>query len=163
MNDNQNTNNRNIDDSDQTIGDEQGSPPTTQQLTARLTYLFILLKRGDAWLRQGSIVPSPEVVNNASFIIIFPLTFVANTFVPLATLPGPLQTFAEWNPVSAVTQAARELFGNTDPSVVAQPGTDVSTSWALQNPELYTLIWAAAVLVVFVPLANWQYRRSTSR
>ncbi|MFT8394976.1 MarR family winged helix-turn-helix transcriptional regulator [Propionibacterium sp.] len=54
MNDNQNTNNRNIDDSDQTIGDEQGSPPTTQQLTARLTYLFILLKRGDAWLRQGS-------------------------------------------------------------------------------------------------------------
>lgn len=114
-----------------------------------------------AWV--GMIVPSPEVVNNASFIIIFPLTFVANTFVPLATLPGPLQTFAEWNPVSTVTQSARELFGNTDPSVLAQPGTQVSTSWALQNPELYTLIWAAAVLIVFVPLANLQYRRSISR
>ena len=66
-----------------------------------------------AWI--GMLVPSPEVVNNASFMVIFPLTFIANTFVPLETLPGPLQTFAEWNPVSAVTQAARELFGNTNP------------------------------------------------
>ena len=61
-----------------------------------------------AWV--GMLVPSPEVVNNAAFIIIFPLTFIANTFVPLETLPTPLQRFAEWNPVSSVTQAARELF-----------------------------------------------------
>lgn len=110
-----------------------------------------------AWI--GMLVPSPEVVNNASFIIIFPLTFVANTFVPLNTLPGPLQTFAEWNPVSAVTQAARNLFGNPNPD----PTAPAPTSWALNNPELYTLIWTAAVLVVFVPLANAQYRRSTRR
>jgi ABC transporter DrrB family efflux protein len=110
-----------------------------------------------AWI--GMLVPSPEVVNNASFIVIFPLTFVANTFVPLGTLPGPLQTFAEWNPVSAVTLAARTLFGNADPD----PNAVAPTSWALQNPELYTLIWAALVLVVFVPVANAQYRRSTSR
>ena len=110
-----------------------------------------------AWV--GMLVPSPEVVNNASFMVIFPLTFVANTFVPLDTLPGPLQTFAEWNPVSAVTQAARNLFGNPDPNPLAPE----PTSWALQNPEVYTLLWAALVLVVFVPLSNAQYRRSTSR
>jgi ABC transporter DrrB family efflux protein len=46
----------------------------------------------------GLLVPSPEVVNNASFVVIFPVTFVANTFVPLNTLPGPLRSFAEWNP-----------------------------------------------------------------
>ncbi len=109
-----------------------------------------------AWI--GMLVPSPEVVNNAAFIVIFPLTFVANTFVPLSTLPGPLQTFAEWNPVSAVTMAARTLFGNTDPGAVAAPA-----SWALQHPQLYTLIWSAIVLAVFVPVANAQYRRSTSR
>ncbi|MFC6287072.1 ABC transporter permease [Nocardioides sp. GCM10027113] len=109
-----------------------------------------------AWI--GMLVPSPEVVNNASFIVIFPLTFIANTFVPLDTLPGPLRTFAEWNPVSAVTQAARELFGNTPP--LAGPQPDV---WSLQHPALYTLLWSAAVLVVFVPLANAQYRRATSR
>ena len=110
-----------------------------------------------AWI--GMLVPSPEVVNNAAFIIIFPLTFVANTFVPLDSLPGPLQTFAAWNPVSAVTQAARNLFGNPNPDA----GAPDPTAWSLQHPEVYTLVWAAAVLVVFVPLANWQYRRSTSR
>jgi ABC transporter DrrB family efflux protein len=108
-----------------------------------------------AWI--GMLVPSPEVVNNASFIVIFPLTFVANTFVPLETLPGPLQTFAEWNPVSAVTQAARELLGNIP------PGTPEPTAWPLQNAELYTLISSAVFLLVFVPLANGQYRVATSR
>jgi ABC-2 type transport system permease protein len=108
-----------------------------------------------AWI--GMLVPSPEVVNNASFIVIFPLTFVANTFVPLDTLPAPLQTFAEWNPVSAVTQAARELFGNIP------PGVPEPTAWPLQHAEVYTLIWSALFLVVFVPLANAQYRVSTSR
>ncbi|HEX5534809.1 MAG TPA: ABC transporter permease [Actinomycetales bacterium] len=108
-----------------------------------------------AWV--GMLVPSPEVVNNAAFIVIFPLTFVANTFVPLNTLPGPLRTFAEWNPVSAVTQGARELFGNIP------PGTPAPTGWALNHPVTYTLIWAVVVLAVFVPLANAQYRRSASR
>jgi ABC-2 type transport system permease protein len=42
----------------------------------------------------GLLVPSPEVVNNASFIVIFPVTFLANTFVPLNSLPGPLRVFA---------------------------------------------------------------------
>ncbi len=110
-----------------------------------------------AWI--GMLVPSPEVVNNAAFIVIFPLTFVANTFVPLGTLPGALQTFASWNPVSTVTQSARNHFGNPNPDPTA---VDPS-SWALQHPATYTLIWAIAVLIVFVPLANWQYRRSASR
>jgi ABC-2 type transport system permease protein len=108
-----------------------------------------------AWV--GLLVPSPEVVNNASFMIIFPLTFIANTFVPSENLPTVLRTFAEWNPISAVTQAARDLFGNTNP---ADPPPDV---WPLRNPELYTLIWIAIILAVFVPLANRQYRKATSR
>ncbi|WP_018331852.1 ABC transporter permease [Actinomycetospora chiangmaiensis] len=110
-----------------------------------------------AWL--GLLIPSPEVINNASFIVIFPLTFVANTFVPLDTLPGPLRVFAEWNPVSSVTQAARELFGNPDPN----PAATASGAWSLQHPQLYTLIWAVAVVAVFAPLASAQYRRAASR
>jgi ABC-type multidrug transport system permease subunit len=84
------------------------------------------------------------------------LTFVANTFVPIFTLPGPLRTFAEWNPVSSVTQAARELFGNIPPNTPASGG-------ALQHPVTYTLMWSAAILVVFVPLTTRQFRRSVSR
>jgi ABC transporter DrrB family efflux protein len=106
---------------------------------------------------MGLLAPSPEVVNNASFVIIFPLTFVANTFVPISTLSGPLQTFALWNPISAVTEAARRLFGNIP------PGTPHPDSWALQHPVTYALIWAVAILVVFVPLTTRQFRRSVSR
>jgi ABC-type multidrug transport system permease subunit len=105
----------------------------------------------------GMLVRSPEVVNNASFVVIFPLTFVANTFVPSDSLPTALRTVAEWNPVSAVTQAARELFGNTNPSV---PVADV---WSLRHPELYTLGWAAVTLAIFVPLAVRQYERASAR
>ncbi|KQT94091.1 ABC transporter [Marmoricola sp. Leaf446] len=122
--------------------------------------LLLVFAYAISWIMAlvGLLVPSPEVVNNASFIIIFPLTFIANTFVQLETLPGPLRTFAEWNPISAVTQAARENFGNVP------PGGGLSTpSWALQNPELYTLIWSAVVLLVFVPLASARYARATSR
>ncbi|MET1044529.1 MAG: ABC transporter permease [Microbacteriaceae bacterium] len=123
--------------------------------------LLIVFAYGVSWIMAwlGMLVPSPEVVNNAAFIVIFPLTFIANTFVPIETLPGPLQTFAEWNPVSAVTQAARERFGNPDPN----PQATEATSWALQNPEVYTLIWTVLMLVVFIPLASWQYRRTASR
>ncbi|MBB5808602.1 ABC transporter DrrB family efflux protein [Saccharothrix ecbatanensis] len=105
----------------------------------------------------GLMVRSPEVFNNASFIAIFPLTFIANTFVQESSLPGPLKTFAEWNPVSAVTAAARQLFGNTHPEA---PVADV---WSLQHPVLMTLIWVAVFLLVFVPLAIRQYRKAVAR
>ena len=110
-----------------------------------------------AWL--GLLIPSPEVINNASFLVIFPLTFLANTFVPLATMPAPLRVFAEWNPVSAVTAAARELFGNPDPN----PAAPASTAWPLEHPQLYTLLWAVAIVAVFAPLASAQYRRAATR
>jgi ABC transporter DrrB family efflux protein len=103
------------------------------------------------------LVPSVEVINNASFMVIFPLTFVANTFVPAENLPGPLQAFAEWNPVSAVTQATRELFGNIP------PGTPDPTAWPLQNPVIYTVIWIVVIVAVFAPLSVNRYKRATSR
>ncbi|MCZ7631618.1 MAG: ABC transporter permease [Microthrixaceae bacterium] len=79
--------------------------------------LLLLFAYSISWVMAyiALIIPSVEVINNASFMVIFPLTFVANTFVPVEDLPEPLQTFAEWNPVSTVTQAARELFGNIPP------------------------------------------------
>jgi ABC-2 type transport system permease protein len=111
-----------------------------------------------SWLMAlvGLMVRTPEVVNNASFIVIFPLTFVANTFVPLESLPTVLRTFAEWNPVSSVVQAARELFGNTSPLA---PAPD---AWSLQNPVIYTLIWVVGILAVFVPLSVRTYRRTAA-
>jgi ABC-2 type transport system permease protein len=107
-----------------------------------------------AWV--GLKVKAVEVVQNASFMFIFPLTFVANTFVVSSTLPGALQTFAEWNPVSAVAQAAREAFGNT--GTLPEP-----TVWSLANPVLYSLIWIAVILAIFVPLSIRQFKKAASR
>ena len=121
--------------------------------------LLLLFAYAVSWIMAwvGLLVPSVEVVQSASFIVIFPLTFIANTFVPSENLPTPLRVFAEWNPVSSVTQAARELFGNLPPDAPV-PGT-----WALQHPVLYTLLWVAVILAVFVPLSVRQYARAATR
>ncbi|MFD4366997.1 ABC transporter permease [Rhodococcus sp. NPDC058521] len=116
--------------------------------------LLLLFAYAFSWVMAyvGLLVPSVEVINNASFMVIMPLTFVSNAFVPLESFPSFLQGFVEWNPVSAVTQAARELFGNTDPSI---PVADV---WSMQNPIAYTLIWVVVILVIFVPLSVHRYQ-----
>jgi ABC transporter DrrB family efflux protein len=105
----------------------------------------------------GLIVSTPEVVNNASFMIIFPLTFIANTFVPTNNFPTVLKAIANWNPVSSVTQASRQLFGNTGTAPLPD------SPWSLHHPVIYTLIWIAGLLAVFVPLSVRQYKRAASR
>jgi ABC-type multidrug transport system permease subunit len=105
----------------------------------------------------GLKVSSVEVVNNASFMFIFPMTFISNAFVPSDTLPGPLQTFAEWNPVSAVAQGAREAFGNLGTA------PDPTGPWSLANPIPYTIIWAVIILAIFVPLSVRQYQKAAAR
>jgi ABC-2 type transport system permease protein len=121
--------------------------------------LLLLFAYAFSWVAAvgGLMVRTPEVFNNASFIAVFPLTFIANTFVSSSTLPGPLKVVAEWNPISAVTQAARELFGNTNPSV---PPPD---AWPLQRPVLTSLAWILVILAVFVPLAISRYKKAVSR
>lgn len=105
----------------------------------------------------GLSVKSVEVVNNASFIVIFPLTFIANTFVPTDGFPAVLRNFANWNPVSALTLAVRDLFGNTNP---AFPPPDV---WPLQNPQLVSVVWIVLILVIFIPLAINRYQKAAAR
>lgn len=119
--------------------------------------LLLLFAYAFSWVMAyvGLLVPSVEVINNASFIVIMPLTFVSNAFVPVESFPSVLKTVVEWNPVSAVTQAVRELFGNVDPSV------PVSSAWSMQHPVLYTLAWIVLILAVFVPLSVRQFQRTS--
>jgi ABC-2 type transport system permease protein len=121
--------------------------------------LLLLFSYAFSWVMAsvGLAVPSPEVVNNASFMVIMPLTFISNAFVPSDNLPTPLRIFAEWNPVSAVTQAARNLFGNTNSLA------PVSEAWSMQNPVLYTLIWVVVILAIFVPFSVALYKRAARK
>ncbi len=121
--------------------------------------LLLLFAYAISWMMAtvGLSVSSVEVVNNASFIVIFPLTFISNAFVPTTNFPTVLKVFAEWNPVSAVVQAVRELFGNTNPL------GPVSESWPMQNAVLASLTWIVIILVVFVPLAVSRFKKAAIR
>lgn len=129
--------------------------------------LLLLFAYAISWIMAfvGLKVRTPEVVGNASFIVIFPLTFIANTFVPSENLPSVLRTFAGWNPVSTLAHAARENFGNLDAlagqGMSGQAARDAAEyTWALQHAELYTLGWVALILAVFVPLSIRTYQRA---
>jgi ABC-2 type transport system permease protein len=102
----------------------------------------------------GSLVPTPEGVQGVAFVVIFPVTFIASTFVPTSTLPSVLKTIAEWNPTSALANALRHLFEN--PGGTAPP----DAVWPLVHPVAYTLIWAVGIVLVCAPLAVRAYQRS---
>lgn len=102
----------------------------------------------------GMKARNPESGQALAFIVLFPLAFLSTAFAPTQSLPTVLAVIAQWNPVSAVTGAMRELFGNPNPSA----SVDV---WPMQNPVWATLAWSAAILAVCVPLATTMYRRRT--
>ena len=121
--------------------------------------LLLLFAYSFSWVMAfiGMSVRSPEVINNVSFLVLFPLTFISNAFVPSETLPTPLRVFAEWNPVSSLVQAARELFGNVPGGVPA------GDTWTAQNPVLTVLIGMAVMLAIFVPLSIRKFQSISSR
>jgi len=126
---------------------------------AAAVVLLLLFAYALSWVMAflGMSVRSPEVINNVSFLVLFPLTFLSNAFVPSDSLPAPLRVFAEFNPVSSLVQAARNLFGNTP------PGAPQPDAWTLQNPEITVLAGIAVVLAIFVPLAIRKFDRVSSR
>jgi ABC transporter DrrB family efflux protein len=92
----------------------------------------------------GLLVGNPESAQAAAFPVMAPLVFASSAFVPVATMPGWLQPFAEHQPVSVTASAARALTLGTP-----------ATSFVVQS-----LAWIAGILVVFGPIAVWRYRRA---
>jgi len=103
----------------------------------------------------GLLARTPDAVTGVAFIVIFPLTFVANTFVPVGSLPEGLRQIAEYNPISAVAAATRTLFGN--PTAIPP-----NAAWPLEHAVLSSLMWCALALLVVVPLTIRRYRVRTS-
>jgi ABC transporter DrrB family efflux protein len=99
----------------------------------------------------GMVLRSPEAAQQTGFVIFLPLTFISSAFVPTQGMPGWLQPVAEWNPMSSLAAACRQLFGNPNPAAAVH-------AWPAQHPELAVLCWSAAMLVVFAPLAVRLYR-----
>jgi oleandomycin transport system permease protein len=95
------------------------------------------------WALLGMYVKSPQSVQGFGFIIMFPLTFGSNVFVAANTLPGWLQAWVNVNPVTHLSNAMRGL-------LLGGP---------VAGPVLKSLVWSAAILLVFAPLAVRKYRR----
>ncbi|MGY5106777.1 ABC transporter permease [Streptomyces sp. 900105245] len=118
--------------------------------------LILLFAFAMSWVGAtiGLMARSVEVAQSAGLIWLFPVTFVSGAFVSVTTMPGPLRTIAEWNPVSATATAARSLFGNEAPAAVVPPH-----SWPVQHASGYALLCSCAIVAVFMPLAVSRYRR----
>ena len=98
---------------------------------------------------------SPESAASFGFIVLFPLAFVSNALVPTQHMPGWLQAIADWNPVSAVTAGARQLWDNPNPSASI-------SAWPMQHPIEASLAWSVLILAVAAPLASRYFRRRTT-
>src|SRR5580693_2130942 len=102
----------------------------------------------------GMTLRSPEAAQQTGFIIFLPLTFISSAFVPIQGMPGWLQPVAEWNPMSSLAAASRQLFGNPNPAATVH-------AWPAQHPELAVICWSVGMLLVFAPLAVHLYRTKT--
>ncbi len=105
-----------------------------------------------AGILVGSTMRSVEAVQGFMFTLIFPLTFLANTFAPTENMPTVLRVFAEWNPISSLVQAMRELWGNIPPA-------PADAAFPLQHPIVMTVVWCAVMTAVFAPLALRAFQR----
>jgi ABC-2 type transport system permease protein len=104
----------------------------------------------------GSRLKTAEAVQGVMFTAIFPLTFLADTFAPTANMnPAWLRTIAEWNPISSLVRAMRELWGNTVP-------LPPDSALPLQHPVLATVLWSLLLTAVLAPLSIRAFNRRTS-
>lgn len=111
--------------------------------------LVLLFSYAFSWVSAliGLLLKDSETVQVAGFLWVFPLVFASAVFVPIQTMPEWLQAFARNQPVTQVVMAVRHL---------TQGGIDNGASYIL-----HTILWVISILVIFVPLAVWRYKKSS--
>ena len=111
--------------------------------------LLLLFGYAFSWVFAflGLLVSSPEAANSVGFIAVFPLTFISSAFVPVASMPEPLKSFAMINPFTYVVDAMRSLW-------LGAPA---------RNYVWGAVVWSLVILAVFAPLAVARYRKAAGR
>ncbi|GAB33665.1 ABC transporter permease [Gordonia otitidis] len=122
--------------------------------------VIVLFALAMAWVGAvtGLTAPNVEVAQSIGFLWMFPVTFLSSAFISAASLPGPLRTVAEWNPVTAVATTSREHLGNGAPRDFVPP-----SGWVAEHALGYSIGWSTAILAVCMPLSLMLYRRAASR
>jgi len=107
--------------------------------------LLLVFSLAVSWIAVlvGLLASEPEKVQIFAFVVVFPLTFTSNAFVPTDTMPGWLQAWVDVNPVTILADAVRGLLsGGSAATYVGQ-----------------SLLWAVAIAAVFAPLAVRTFKR----
>ncbi|MFE9635256.1 ABC transporter permease [Streptomyces sp. NPDC006463] len=110
-----------------------------------------------AWLGAliGLAVGDPATASSVPSLLLMPVMFLSNAFIPLTGLPDWLRVAAEWNPLSSVVGACRELWGN--------PQATTGHSFPTDHPISLSLAWMALILALSAPLAIRKYRTAVAR
>jgi ABC-2 type transport system permease protein len=136
-----------------------GWRPSSGFLNVALAFLFLLFfGYALSWvgIYIGLSARDARVVQNVSFLVTFPLTFLSNAFAPTTGMPRPLQYVAEWNPVSTMVAACRQLFGLEN-----QFGATAG-SFPSENPLTMSLIYMAIIMIIFVPMSVKKYKNASN-
>jgi ABC transporter DrrB family efflux protein len=134
-----------------------GWRPSSGALNVAIGFLFLLFfGYALSWvgIYVGLSASDARVVQNVSFLVTFPLTFLSNAFAPTTGMPRALQYFAEWNPVSTMVAACRELFGLEN-----QFGATAG-SFPSENPLLTSFIYMLIIMAIFIPISVRKYKRA---
>ena len=110
-----------------------------------LPLVVVAFSFGFAWISAlvGVSVRNVESAGSLTFFVAIPLTFLSSTFVPVETMPGMLQAFAEINPITQVVNLCRNLAQGGPIAAYAVP----------------TALWIAVMVFGFGSLATWRYKR----
>jgi len=122
--------------------------------TVTAILLVLLFGYAFTWISAtiGLALKDVESVQAASFVWLFPLVFASSAFVPTASMPDWLATFANINPVTVTVNAVRLLvIGQDVPGLFDK---------SLQTYMLQSVAWSLALLAIFIPLAINRYRRA---
>ena len=142
-----------------TAGYVVGWRPTSGIFQIALAFLFLFMfGYALSWIGiyVGFLVKDARTVQNVGFLVTFPLTFLSNAFAPTTGMPRTLQYFAEWNPVSSMVAACRQLFGLEN-----QFGA-TANSWPSQHPLETSLIYMALLMLIFIPLSIRKYKNTSA-
>jgi len=136
-----------------------GWRPSSGVFSIALGFLFLLFfGYALSWvgIYIGLSARDARVVQNVSFLVTFPLTFLSNAFAPTTGMPRPLQYVAEWNPVSTMVAPCRQLFG-LENEFGATAG-----SFPSENPLTMSLIYMAIIMIIFVPMSVKKYQNASN-
>ena len=140
-----------------TAGYIVGWRPTSGLLKIALGFLMLLLfgyALSWAGIFAGLVAKDARVVANISFLFTFPLTFLSNAFASTTSMPRVLQYFAEWNPVSTMVAAVRQLFGFHNIFGATK------NSFPSQHPIETSLLYMVLIMAIFVPLSVRRYKNT---